>query len=73
MIVGANLAVGSAAVAFYLASFGCAMGAADGQCGEGAFGLFIDLMSSGSGIVFWIVIAAGLALVWWGSRIRRRS
>lgn len=73
MILGANLAIGSVAAAFYLASFGCAMGAADGTCGQGALGLFIDLMTSGDGVVFWVVIIAGLLVFWKGKRMRERA
>jgi len=73
MILGANLAIGSVAAAFYLASFGCAMGAADGTCGQGAMGLFIDLMSSSDGVVFWVVIIVGLLVFWKGKRMRERA
>ncbi|MFA7679631.1 MAG: hypothetical protein WCY07_05740 [Pigmentiphaga sp.] len=73
ILLGVNLAVGSLALAFYLASFGCAMGAADGTCKQGAVGLFLELMSSSGGIVFWVVAVAGALLAWKGWQLRRQE
>lgn len=73
ILLGVNLAVGSLALAFYLASYGCAMGAADGTCKQGAVGLFLVLMRSSGGMVFWLVVAVGALLVWKGWRLRRQE
>lgn len=73
IIIGANLMVGAVAIAFYLAAFGCAMGAADGKCGRGSGRAFVDLMSSSDGIIFWVVIVAGFLLFWRGKKIRARA
>ena len=73
MILGANLVVGAIAAAFWLASLGCAMGAADGQCRQDALELLIDAMGSGSGTIFWVAIIAGLLLFWRGKRMRARA
>jgi len=73
MILGANLVIGSIAAAFYLAALGCAMGAADGKCSQGAGGTFVQLMGSRDSIVFWVVIIIGLLVFWRGKRIRART
>ncbi len=73
ILLGVNLAVGSLALAFYLAFFGCAMGAADGTCKQGASAVFIALMSSSSGIVFWVAVVVGALLVWKGWRLRQQG
>lgn len=73
MILGANLIVGAVAAAFWLAAFGCAMGAADGKCSRGAGRTFIDLMSSSDGIIFWAVIVVGGLVFWRGKRTRERD
>jgi heme/copper-type cytochrome/quinol oxidase subunit 2 len=73
MIIGANLAIGAIAVAFYVAALGCAIGEVDGLCEQGAFGLFIDLMGSPGGLIFWLVIIAGLVVLWKGRRMRARA
>jgi len=73
MIVGANLTIGAIGVAFYIASVDCAVRAADGICAQGYFEAFMNLMLSGKGIVFWIVLIIGIALFWHGRYVRKRS
>lgn len=70
MILGVNMAVGSATAAFWIASMDCAIKAADGICTQGAVGVFIEKMSSGDGLIFWAVIIAGLLVFWRGRRMR---
>jgi len=72
MILGANIAVGSRVAAFWRASYVCASKADGGTCAEGAFRVFLQLLASAEGIVFWIVVMIGLLVFWRGKRIRGR-
>ena len=71
MILGANIIAGSITVAFWRAVLDCSMQAQYGTCTEGAVRLFIGTMTSGQGLVYWIVIAVGIGVFWRGRRIRR--
>lgn len=70
MIVGANMAVGSLAVAFWLAAFQCALEAQGGSCKQSGVTLFVEMMISGRGLVYWAVIVIGLLVFWRGKRMR---
>lgn len=73
MIIGANMAVGSLALAFWRASFECAIAATDGGCAGGAVRQFIELLISADGLIFWTVIIVGLLVFWRGKRMRASS
>lgn len=73
MILGANLVVGSVAAAVYRAAFECALGATHASCNKGTMAIFLDLMTSGSSIVYWLVIVIGIAVFWHGKRLRARD
>lgn len=73
MILGANLIVGSIAAAFYLASFHCALGEVSGACEQGAVSLFMQLMGSGRGLIYWTLIVIGALLLWRGWKIRAKE
>lgn len=66
MIIGVNLAVGACAAAFWNAAYRCVQE----SCDEGGMGLFIDIMLSAQGLVYWAVIVVGAGLFWRGRRIR---
>ena len=70
MIVGANIAVGAIAAAFWRAAFQCAVEARGGACTQGGLTLFFGVMTSSEGLVYWAVIAIGLLLFWRGKRMR---
>lgn len=69
MIFGANLIVGSIAFAFWVGSFDCAMESTQ-SCGGRAFELFIDIMGSRDGAIFWMLIVVGLLVFWRGKQMR---
>lgn len=73
MILGVNIAVASVTAAFWLASWDCAMNAADAQCTQGAIVMFIKQMASAEGLVFWAFIIVGLLVFWRGKRMRASS
>lgn len=64
---GCVLIAGSMATAYWLASLSCAMHAA---CNQSGGELFIDILFSLIGIVFWATLALGVYMVWWGFRIK---
>lgn len=64
------MAVGSVTAAFWIASWDCAINAADGICTQGALGVFIQKMTSSDGLIFWAVIIVGLLVFWRGRRMR---
>ena len=73
MILGANLVVGSVAAAVYRAAFACALGATHASCNKGTMAIFLDLMTSRSSMVYWLVIVIGIAVFWHGKRLRARD
>lgn len=73
MMLGANIAIGSLVAAFWRASYACAAASPHGTCEEGAVRLFLHLMGSGTGLLFWLVVIAGLVVFWRGKQIRARS
>ena len=68
IVIGVNVSVASLAGAFWHASFECAQRA----CDQGAVGLFIELLFSMVGLLYWFVIAVGLLVVWRGVKLRQR-
>lgn len=72
MILGANIAVAAVAAAFWRASFECALEAAGGTCYDGALGVFVKLMLSGTGLAYWVVMIIGMLVFWRGKRMRAR-
>lgn len=73
MIIGANLAVGSLAFAVYLAAIRCTLDSASGGCAQGTASLLIELLISRQGLIFWLVIAAGVLVFWRGWQLRQRE
>ncbi len=72
MILGANLAVGSLAAAFWRAAWQCAVAAPGGDCAHGGAALFVGIMASRAGLVHWAVVALGLWFFRRGRRMRGR-
>lgn len=72
MILGANIIAGSIAAAFWRAALECAMGAPYASCTEGAVRLFVGIMSSVEGLVYWAVMAIGAWVFLRGRRMRRK-
>ncbi len=70
MIVGANIAVGAIAAAFWRAALQCALEAREGGCAQGGVALFVEMLVSAEGIIYWAVVAAGLWVFWRGKRMR---
>ena len=68
MIVGANFVVGAIALGFYFSNMACAL--AD-SCSGGAFQVYIELMTSLPGLVYWFVMVTGVLLFWRGRSMRR--
>ena len=73
IILGVNIAVWSVGAAFWRAALECAMVAQGGMCPEGTGGLFIKLMTSPAGLIYWLAVLVGLSVFWWGKRIRAAS
>ncbi len=72
MIVGANIAVGSIAVAFWRSALQCAVDARTGGCQEGGVIAFFEMMTSSVGLFYWVVFVFGLFVFWRGKRMRPR-
>lgn len=70
MILGINVIVVSIVAAYWRASFECALQAADGACAAGVFGLFMALLFSAKGLVYWAAILVGLWVFWRGRKMR---
>ena len=70
MIIGANIAVGSVAAAFWRAAHQCAIEAQDGACAQGGVAMFVELMTSSAGLIYWALIVIGLLVFWRGKRMR---
>lgn len=70
MIVGANIAVGAIAAAFWRAAFQCAVEARSGVCTQGGLALFFEMMTSSEGLIYWAVIVVGLLVFWRGKWMR---
>lgn len=68
MIIGLVLAIGSLTGAYWIASLGCTVNPAG--CTTDGVTLFIDLMSSKEGLLFWAPAAAGLVFFLMGLRAR---
>jgi len=73
MIVGANIVAASIAVAFWRAALQCAIEARGGACPQGGAALFVEMMTSSAGLIYWVVIAVGLLVFWRGKRIRAQG
>lgn len=58
----------SIATAYWLASLGCTMHIT--ECSQSGAELFIDLMFSLVGVVFWATLAFGIFMLWWGFRVK---
>ena len=69
IIIGVNVAAASLAGAFWHAAFECAHYA----CKQGVLMLFVQILFSGHGMLYWIVVMMGLLLVWRGKVLRNRS
>lgn len=71
IIIGLVLALGSLTGAYWIASLGCTMNPAG--CTSDGLTLFIDLMTSKEGLLFWAPTAAGLVFFLIGLRARATS
>lgn len=71
MIIGANIAVAAIAAALWRAVIDCSVKAAGGACEEGAFSLFVSLLFSVPGLVYWAVVVVALLIFWRGIKMRR--
>ncbi len=65
---GLTLVISSMATAYWLANLSCTMIATGCQSASGE--LFIGMMFSLVGIVFWATLALGVFILWWGFRVK---
>lgn len=71
IIIGLVLAIGSLTGAYWIAELACGMNPTG--CTTDGFTLFIDLMTSKEGLLFWAPAAAGLVFFLMGLRARTTS
>lgn len=74
MIFGVNIAVAAVAAvaaAVWVSALECAAAQSEGSC-RAEMRLFVERMTSGGGLAYWLVVAAGLLVFWRGKQIRGR-
>lgn len=72
MIFGVNIAVAAVAAAVWVSALECAAAQSEGSCRAETLRLFVERMTSGGGLAYWLVVAAGLLVFWRGKQIRGR-
>lgn len=68
ILFGTILILSSMATAYWLASLSCTMNGVD--CTQSGGELFLNIMFSLVGVVFWAALALGLFMLWWGFRVK---